>query len=1088
MRVRGHNGAYDAARPFTIQATVTATSCPGVTLTRVPVTVTAPATGAKTILLTQSARLAGDVAGFLGTPAAPGALRTFAARPEVAGAVVDLAGIPGVSDAYTQWDATLAAKTCPAAANIVAGAIREVIDAYRATNPGLKYVVIAGSDAVIPFYRTPDQSGLGNERDYRPQVLDTTASQASLQLGYVLTQDYYGTIHPISRFDHELSLPDLAVGRLVETIPQMTAVLDAYTATGGVVSPTGALVSGYDFLGDAAAFIADQLAANALTVDRLIQPVGEKATGPNAWTADQLRARLFGAQSYGILSLNGHFSANRLLAADYATRIGSEEIAALPASDQRFWNALVLSTGCHSGYNIVDADATSGTQKVDFPQAFAGRGATLIGGTGFQYGDTDFMKYTEQLLADTVLELRTGTGPVPIGVALANAKRTYVGGLVALRGIDEKALAEATLYGLPMLAFDLPAGSRLAAVPPTTATGLTALTSAGLSVKEITPAYALTRNSRTLAIDGGGTPVQGVYYDAAGSIAVSPGAPVLPQVTLGVGAVGNAVRGVVLGSATYADETGITPFTDVATTEVRGVHPRYVTDVFTPVRPFGLNQFAGANLVSTPFQYRSAAGGSTGTARRFTSETFRVYYSSLTDPAGVLAAAPAIYTVALAPNGTSLTVTATVGGLTTPGIEEVFATYTADSGSLYQSWRSVALTAGAPVTRGNAFARTYTGSIPLGTSPAADVRMFIQAVGGNALVSWATNNGAYYRVMPAETASAATPKASTSLALVAPATATYGATVHLSATLSGPATLAGRVLSFRSGGLRSDATTNASGAASVDLPLRAAPGTATVTVGFVEDATALGSGAEASITVTPAPSAFSAPTLAQPIPLLLGSNLVLTTLTSGGRPLNEVGITLRVGGQDKAGNTDGYGRVRLDSLDGLVPGVQTISVRFAGNDRHLAAPDLSVQIAVYDPADSVAGVGWVLTSGPPTGAGLVPGKRAYFGFGLKYLPGAATPIGAFAIRAADTPMTLVATSFDWLAIAGGTAEFGGTGTVNGTAGYRFRVVAIDGAPDRLAIRIWSNTAGSYDAPLYKIDAPLSWGGIVVRRDLPQPSE
>ena len=64
-------------------------------------------------------------------------------------------------------------------------------------------------------------------------------------------------------------------------------------------------------------------------------------------------------------------------------------------------NSIVFSAGCHSGYNIVDSDAVPGvTQTLDWAEAFAQKQATLIAGTGYQYGDTNFLAYSEQLYAE----------------------------------------------------------------------------------------------------------------------------------------------------------------------------------------------------------------------------------------------------------------------------------------------------------------------------------------------------------------------------------------------------------------------------------------------------------------------------------------------------------------------------------------------------------------------------------------------------------------------------------------------------------------------------------------------------------------
>ena len=52
----------------------------------------------------------------------------------------------------------------------------------------------------------------------------------------------------------------------------------------------------------------------------------------------------------------------------------------------------------------------------------------LIGGTGYQYGDTDFLEYSERLYLDIARRLREGTGdrrrPSRSGRALAPPSRT----------------------------------------------------------------------------------------------------------------------------------------------------------------------------------------------------------------------------------------------------------------------------------------------------------------------------------------------------------------------------------------------------------------------------------------------------------------------------------------------------------------------------------------------------------------------------------------------------------------------------------------------------------------------------------------
>ena len=156
----------------------------------------------------------------------------------------------------------------------MAEAIRDIVDEYRGVNP-LEYVVIAGNDDVIPFFRHPDQALLASEVNYAPPVLDNTASQASLRQGYVLSQDDYGASVELTVKDDIFPVPGLAVGRLVEVASEVTGMLAAYLATpGGVVpAPQRTLVTGYDFLEDAALAVqAEFEAGTGIPADTLISP------------------------------------------------------------------------------------------------------------------------------------------------------------------------------------------------------------------------------------------------------------------------------------------------------------------------------------------------------------------------------------------------------------------------------------------------------------------------------------------------------------------------------------------------------------------------------------------------------------------------------------------------------------------------------------------------------------------------------------------------------------------------------------------------------------------------------------------------
>ena len=223
---------------------------------------------------------------------------------------------------------------CPYAKNLVAEAIRDIVLAYRAANPALKYVVIVGADQAIPFFRYPDAAGLGPESDYVPPVLDTTrlAGEPAAQLLPVAGRLRQPRPSCSSK-GVTLPVPDLPVGRLVETPAEISGMIDAFLGRPACCDPTSSLVTGYDFLtdgADAACRTPSAPASAGAGADSLItnQDVDPTNIGPppgQSWTADQLRTELLGKR-HDLVFLAGHFSANNLLAADYATTMNASEL------------------------------------------------------------------------------------------------------------------------------------------------------------------------------------------------------------------------------------------------------------------------------------------------------------------------------------------------------------------------------------------------------------------------------------------------------------------------------------------------------------------------------------------------------------------------------------------------------------------------------------------------------------------------------------------------------------------------------------------------------------------------------------------
>jgi hypothetical protein len=92
------------------------------------------------------------------------------------------------------------------------------------------------------------------------------------------------------------------------------------------------------------------------------------------------------------------------------------------------------------------------------------QGGNWIGNTGYGYGDTDVIGYSERLsllFTNAIgLEIKNKSGYIgmPVGQALARAKRQYLktSGGNSFSVYDEKVLDGWTLYGLPFLRVKVP--------------------------------------------------------------------------------------------------------------------------------------------------------------------------------------------------------------------------------------------------------------------------------------------------------------------------------------------------------------------------------------------------------------------------------------------------------------------------------------------------------------------------------------------------------------------------------------------------------------------------------------------------------
>jgi CSLREA domain-containing protein len=937
VRVRGRNGAFDLSSPFHLSVTLLTGVCNTITTDLPASTISVEAGNYHTLILTNLSRMPGSVQD---QAVMSQALSTLAARPDVFGKMLDVGADARVAAAYQQADAN---PECPYAENLVAQSIKGIVSQYRADNP-LAYVVIVGNDSVIPFFRYPDQALLASEQNYVPPVLDDTPSQASLKLGYVLSQDAYGSSQDISSKESTFPIPDLPVGRLVETPAEVTGLVNAYLGTqaGVLPAPSSLLVTGYDFLADDAYAVRDQLqAGSGLQADTLIAPRNLSPADPASWTAEQLRASLLGSR-HDLIFLAGHFSANTALAADYTTRMFTTDLI---SSSVDLTNAIIFSAGCHSGYNIVDGAAVPNvTLQPDWAEAFAIKKATLIAGTGYQYGDTDFIKYSERIYLNFSQQLHSGTGPVSVGAALVAAKQAYLADTPQLGGIDKKALLEATLYGLPMLSVNMPQGRGGAVVPPSIVPGTQPFTAdpgaaLGLTYADIDVPTPLLQHAVVLTDPTATSTVTATYLSGENDVVSNPAQPVLPLSLKNVSVAGTILRGVGFRGGTYTDTPDVRALTGAATSEIRGVHPAFLSSILFPVQPWQVNYYAAltnsdggvTKLSLTPAQYISQAPGDPLTTQRsFSDMQFRLFYSSnintyANGSVPALAAAPTIAKVSATVSGAQINFQIHVVGNPAAGIQEVWVTYTALSGLLHGTWGSLDL------VQSHEDSTLWQNSLPLNGIDPQDLRFMVQAANGVGLVSLDTNLGAYYTPGVNQE-----PTQPTNLALdFSQASGPYGSTATFNATLtSDGAPLAGQLVNFTLGPQSRQALTGSDGRATVSLYLLGLPGSNTVRASFAGFNDYQPASASVGFTITPQatqislqPQSTSSQYSDPP-----AMTAVLTDIT--GRPLGQqtVFFILNGSGGSYASPviTDYAGRAPLGALR-LLPGNYSVAVYFSGS-------------------------------------------------------------------------------------------------------------------------------------------------------------
>ncbi len=172
-----------------------------------------------------------------------------------------------------------------------------------------------------------------------------------------------------------------------------------------------------------------------------------------------------------------------------------------------------------------------------------------------------------------------------------------------------------------------------------------------------------------------------------------------------------------------------------------------------------------------------------------------------------------------------------------------------------------------------------------------------------------------------------------------------------------------------------------------------------------------------------------------------------------------------------------------DSHEYSLPGVYTIKLTVTDKDNAVSNESVYQFVVVYDPSGGfVTGGGWIDSPVNADYQYMQVGGKATFGFVAKYKKGANVPDGntVFQFKAGD--LSFYSSSYEWLVVAGNTAQFKGEGTINGEGSYKFMITADDDNPDTFRIKIWYEENGS-EIVVYDNGSQQSLGGgsIVVHK-------
>jgi hypothetical protein len=365
-----------------------------------------------------------------------------------------------VQAARTTWDSD---EESVADTNAYVTAIDDYVENLKGgMYPNLEYVIFVGSHEVIPMKARPadDMDSPYQESEWADGLPQTSGYFYSLYhdtsggpgYGHYLTDSIYGDLSSINNgygADDEL-IPELAVGRLVETPVQISTLLQNYVSSSATYSTDDddmVAIGSNDYM-DGAQQAADHMGASADTT--LIQSDFDSSLVPPEINANDEVVYLGGHGDYNWMTTG---AGEGFMAGTTATQGDTEELNAMP-------DAVVVASGCHNGVNFGNQlyhDYTNNTTYGEFPERFAAREVGIyLGSTGYTWisgsgasSNPAHTGWSEKLATHFVDHLVNDGMWNTAGEAYKEAVDEYVSDYGGVGNPHRRVLAIATFYGIP---------------------------------------------------------------------------------------------------------------------------------------------------------------------------------------------------------------------------------------------------------------------------------------------------------------------------------------------------------------------------------------------------------------------------------------------------------------------------------------------------------------------------------------------------------------------------------------------------------------------------------------------------------------